>query len=31
MKEIRGLPGDVIVRYVDDDRHWVLAVSKFEF
>jgi len=30
-KEIRGLPGDVIVRYVDDDRHWVLAVTKMTF
>jgi hypothetical protein len=31
MKEIRGAPGDVIVRYVDDARHWVLAVSKMTF
>jgi hypothetical protein len=30
-KEIRGLPGDVIVRYVDDDRHWVLTVNKMTF
>jgi hypothetical protein len=31
MKEIRGTPGDVIVRYVDDDRHWNLTVSKMTF
>jgi hypothetical protein len=31
LKQIRGVPGDVIVRYVDDDRHWVLTVSKLEF
>ncbi|MBV8779898.1 MAG: hypothetical protein JO353_00740 [Phycisphaerae bacterium] len=31
MKKIVGMPGDVIVRYVDDDRHWVLAVSKLNF
>jgi hypothetical protein len=31
LKEIRGAPGDVIVRYVDDARHWVLAVSKMTF
>ena len=30
LKQIRGLPG-VIVRYVDDDRHWVLTVSKLTF
>jgi len=30
-KEIRGAPGDVIVRYVDDDRHWNLTVSKMTF
>jgi hypothetical protein len=31
MKEIRAVPGDVIVRYVDDDRHWNLTVSKMSF
>jgi hypothetical protein len=31
MKEILGAPGDVIVRYVDDDRHWVLTVSRMTF
>ena len=31
MKEIRGAPGDVIVNYVDDDRHWVLTVSRLSF
>jgi len=30
-KEFRGTPGDVIVRYVDDERHWNLAVSKMTF
>src|SRR4051812_21397285 len=31
MKEIRSVGGDVVVRYVDEKRHWVLIVTKLMF